>query len=172
MRDNDRLVIQSADEFVRLRSSDDPEEYARAAHGAATEDIWLDVIDRFPEMRFWVAQNKTVPLSILELLRRDPDANVVRMVRSKRSWARAHPEDSTRSDLTGLTVDVPCPRCDHGTVNRHLFAPTSEVVRICDECESLWFDGDGLRADVATDFASYSAARGGSGTWSELSTLG
>ena len=60
----------------------------------------MDVIDRYPAMRVWVAHNKTVPLEILEILRHDADEKVQGTVRQKRSWARAHPEDSTR--LTGL----------------------------------------------------------------------
>lgn len=89
-------MIDSADDFVRLRTSDDPADYNRAATEEAAENTWLDVIERFPEMRFWVAQNKTVPLSVLEVLRHDPDENVRHMVTSKRSWARAHPEDTSR----------------------------------------------------------------------------
>jgi hypothetical protein len=89
-------VIKSADEFVRLRTSEDPEEYGRAARDEASEATWLEVIERFPDMRRWVAHNKTVPLSILEVLRQDPDEDVVWMVRTKRSWARAHPDDSKR----------------------------------------------------------------------------
>jgi hypothetical protein len=34
-------------------------------------------------MRFWVAQNKTVPLQVLEILARDADARVRSMVASK-----------------------------------------------------------------------------------------
>lgn len=92
-------MIESPEEFVRLRSSDDPAEYGRAARDHAHEGTWREIIDRFPEMRFWVAQNKTVPLGILEILRQDEDERVVGMVRMKRSWARAHPEDSSRPDL-------------------------------------------------------------------------
>jgi hypothetical protein len=89
-------VIESAEEFMRLRTSDDPSEYARAAHDEATVETWREVVERFPEMRFWVAQNKTVPLVILEELRSDPDERVRSMVRAKRSWARAHPDDAKR----------------------------------------------------------------------------
>jgi hypothetical protein len=89
-------VIESAEEFVRLRTSEDPSEYARAAHDEATVETWRDVIERFPHMRFWVTQNKTVPLVILEELRSDPDKRVRSMVRAKRSWARAHLEDAER----------------------------------------------------------------------------
>lgn len=36
----------------------------------------MDVIARYPKMRPWVAQNKTVPLRILEVLAADPDPAV------------------------------------------------------------------------------------------------
>ena len=97
------FVIDSAEEFVRLRSSENPAEYNRAALEEASEGTWRDVIERFPEMRFWVAQNKTVPLEVLEILRHDPDERVRRMVRSKRSWARAHPDDTSRPHGLGNT---------------------------------------------------------------------
>ncbi|MGW5380983.1 hypothetical protein [Nocardia sp. NPDC003963] len=88
-------MIESAEEFVRLRCSEDPAEYNRAAHEEASEQTWREVIARFPEMRVRVAHNKTVPLNILEELRGD-DEWVRSMVRAKRSWARAHPEDAKR----------------------------------------------------------------------------
>jgi hypothetical protein len=90
------VVIQSAEEFLRLRTSTDPDEYWRAAHDQAGEATWRDVLARFPDMRFWVAQNKTVPLSILDDLRNDPDERVSSMVRAKGSSRRAHPEDAKR----------------------------------------------------------------------------
>jgi len=89
-------VIESAQEFVRLRTSEDPAEYQRAAHDEASEDTWRDVVDLYPDMRLWVAQNKTLPLSILKTLRHDPDERVRSMVRAKGAWARAHPEDAKR----------------------------------------------------------------------------
>jgi hypothetical protein len=89
-------VIESAEEFVRLRQSADAEDQRRASQETAPVEIWRDVIERFPDMKTWVAHNKTVPLEILELLRRDDDERVVWTVKRKRAWARAHPEDSGR----------------------------------------------------------------------------
>ena len=43
-------MIESADEFRRLRESDDPAEYLRAAHEPARLDVWREVIARFPEL--------------------------------------------------------------------------------------------------------------------------
>ena len=93
---DDAFVIESADEFVRLRPSADPADYQRAAHDEAAERTWRDVIARFPEMRVWVAQDKTVPLSILDGLRTDPDERVRSMARATGLWRRAHPEDAKR----------------------------------------------------------------------------
>ncbi|YCK81101.1 HEAT repeat domain-containing protein [Arthrobacter sp. D3-18] len=77
-------MIASADEFVALRCSEDPAEYQRAAHDEADLAVWVEVIDKHPDMRFWVAQNKTVPLEILELLASSPDVRVRSFVAMER----------------------------------------------------------------------------------------
>jgi hypothetical protein len=82
-------MIDSADEFRRLRVSENPEEFHRAAHDEAPVEVWLEVIRRWPDMRFWVAQNKTVPLSVLKVLVNDPDWKVRDMVLRKGSWRRS-----------------------------------------------------------------------------------
>jgi hypothetical protein len=73
-------MIESADEFIQLRYSEDPKEYGRSANDAATESVWLDVIERFPEARKWVALNKKLPENILWKLVRDSDRDVRYMV--------------------------------------------------------------------------------------------
>jgi hypothetical protein len=77
-------MITSADEFRRLRTSSKPEEQARAASEEAPEGVWREVIQTDPEMRPWVAQNKTVPLIILRMLASDEDQRVRNMVAMKR----------------------------------------------------------------------------------------
>ena len=77
-------MITNAEEFVRLRSSTNPDEYRRAAHEPAPESVWHDIITRYPEMRSWVAQNKTVPIAILDRLSSDADPHVRTMVAMKR----------------------------------------------------------------------------------------
>lgn len=76
--------MRTAEEFVALRTSEDPELYRRAAEEPASEDTWLEVIQRYPEMRKWVAHNKTVPNTILQILADDPDVEVRWMVAQKR----------------------------------------------------------------------------------------
>ena len=56
-------MIKSAGEFVKLRNSDVPEEYNRSATEEADELVWLEIIKKFPDMRSWVAHNKTIPWS-------------------------------------------------------------------------------------------------------------
>ena len=77
-------MIESADEFFKLRTSDSPDEYNRAAREEATEEIWIDVLEKFPDMKIWVIHNKTVPLSILRKLSKDLDEEVRCAIASKR----------------------------------------------------------------------------------------
>lgn len=77
-------MISSAEEFVRLRTSSNVDEYLQAAQDDAPLDVWKEIIERYPGMRFWVAQNKMVPNLILEILSVDSDPSVRAMVASKR----------------------------------------------------------------------------------------
>ncbi|WP_176014127.1 hypothetical protein [Victivallis sp. Marseille-Q1083] len=66
-------MIESAEEFVRLRESEIEEEYERAATDELPLNVCLDIIARFPHKKQWVVINKTVPIEILELLADDED---------------------------------------------------------------------------------------------------
>ena len=76
-------MIESAEEFVRLRSSENQEEYSRAAHEEAPVEVWNEVIENYPDMAFWVVQNKTVPYELLELLAGHTEDRVRSMVARK-----------------------------------------------------------------------------------------
>lgn len=43
-------MIESSNEFVRLRKSSEPAEYLRAAEESAPLHVWLDVLKVFPDM--------------------------------------------------------------------------------------------------------------------------
>jgi hypothetical protein len=76
-------MITSASEFIRLRISSDPQEYLRAATEEAPIEVWHELIELHPDMRSWVAHNKTVPHEILVLLAQDPSAHVRHTVARK-----------------------------------------------------------------------------------------
>lgn len=77
-------MIETPHEFKRLRESADPEDYARASFDDAPLEVWHQIVATMPEMRFWVAQNKTVPIEILAELARCSDTNTRCMVARKR----------------------------------------------------------------------------------------
>jgi hypothetical protein len=77
-------MIRSAEEFLHLRNSEQPEEYGRAATEPANEAVWREIIETYPDMRIWVAHNKTVPLATLRMLAKDDNDRVRHMVASKR----------------------------------------------------------------------------------------
>jgi hypothetical protein len=77
-------MIANASEFCRLRESEDPADYFRAAHEEAAVEVWAEVLAQRPDMAFWVAQNKTVPVVILEQLAADESVDVGVMVARKR----------------------------------------------------------------------------------------
>jgi hypothetical protein len=101
-------MIRSAEEFRRLRSSEKPEDYGRAANEPADEAVWLEVIQSYPEMRFWVAQNKTVPLEILRMLAKDDDVRVRSMVASKRKLDMALFNDLARDPDESVRHSIAC----------------------------------------------------------------
>lgn len=78
------IVVSSADEWVGLRCSEVPGEQFKAAWAIATVDIWKEVIDKYPDMREWVAHNKTIPEEIIRILALDTDSRVRGMVADKR----------------------------------------------------------------------------------------
>ena len=77
-------MIESAEEFKKLRESEVIEEYTRAAHDEAPTKVWEDILEKYPELACWVAHNKTVPIEILEKLAVHHDSNVRDTVARKR----------------------------------------------------------------------------------------
>lgn len=77
-------MIESAQQFAELRKSEDPAEYRRAAQEEAHKDVWIEIINTMPDMRVWVAENKSVPVEILHILSKDSNVDVRFAVASKR----------------------------------------------------------------------------------------
>ncbi|MFF4834317.1 hypothetical protein [Streptomyces sp. NPDC001315] len=69
-------MIESAEEFVRLRMSGDSADFLRIKQEDAPLDVWLDLVRDHPDMRFWVTFNRHVPPEVLRLLVDDEDWRV------------------------------------------------------------------------------------------------
>jgi hypothetical protein len=101
-------VIKSADEFVALRTSENLEEQHRASDEEASDEVWLEVIERYPDMREWVAHNKMVPRYILEILARDPNRRVRFTVATKNKAGDALLELLSHDEDEGVRQRVAC----------------------------------------------------------------
>ena len=77
-------MIESADEFIRLRTSEIKEEYDRSTYDTADISTWTELINNYPDYKQWVIHNKTVPIEILEVLTFDNDPNIRSLVARKR----------------------------------------------------------------------------------------
>ena len=78
-------MIRSAEEFARLRRSNDSAEYRRSATDSAADEVWIEVIERFPDLRQWVAHNRTISERVMERLAVDPDEQVRWRIASKKA---------------------------------------------------------------------------------------
>jgi hypothetical protein len=77
-------VIESAEEFVGLRASGDAADYQRIKQDEAPLEVWLAIVRNYPDMRFWVAFNRTLPVEVLRILAGDSDWRVRDKVASRR----------------------------------------------------------------------------------------
>ncbi|MBL4819320.1 MAG: hypothetical protein JKY15_08905 [Deltaproteobacteria bacterium] len=77
-------MIKSAEEFVRLRTSEILEESDRAVWEEAEITVWKQVIADYPDMRKWVAHNKSIPDEIIRMLVFDEDWSVRHTIARKR----------------------------------------------------------------------------------------
>lgn len=117
-------MITRAEEFKRLRESENQEEYTRAAQEEAPIEVWEVVLKKYPHLAVWVAQNKTVPNEILEMLALHKESRVRCMVARKRKipesimlllakdsdesvrYSLAHNAKATRKVLEILVTDT------------------------------------------------------------------
>ena len=103
-------MIHSAQEFKRLRESEDLEEQRISATSEAPLAVWREVLMTFPELKEWVISNKTIQIEILETLASDPDAKGRSAVARKRKindqifeLLRGDPDEQVRHALINNT---------------------------------------------------------------------
>lgn len=77
-------MITSADEFIYLRYSPNPDEYYRASWEDAPEYVWLELIEINSAIREQVAHNKSIPDSIIRILAADSEPRVRHRIAMKR----------------------------------------------------------------------------------------
>ena len=130
-------MIQSAEEFVVLRESNDD----RSVEDTATETVWFEIIDRFPEMRFWVAHNRTIPYRVMQRLIADPDPRVRTRVSMKRKLPVEFIPLLARDSNSGIRLGMVRRRDTPREVLEELTHDTwSEIARIARERLAVWPD--------------------------------
>ncbi|GAA5482582.1 hypothetical protein Hsar01_01805 [Haloferula sargassicola] len=65
-------MISTAQEFLALMRSEDPDDYHRFRYDEAPIEVWREIITRYSLANEWVARNKTAPVEILEAISSDP----------------------------------------------------------------------------------------------------
>ena len=119
-------MIKSARQFVELRTSTERNDYLRAANENAPLKVWMDVIRRHPAMRPWVANNKTVQMTVLNKLAHDSDPAVRMAVAIK---------NKLNSNLFARLAKDPDSRVRIAIINNRS-APLGILAKLCDdECE-------------------------------------
>jgi hypothetical protein len=91
-------VIDNAREWIRLRSSDDSDDNHRAATETVPLAVWMQIHSKAPDLRAFIAYNRTSPPEMLAILARDEN----RLVRH----AVAERHDAPVSALRELADDV------------------------------------------------------------------
>lgn len=99
-------VIHSAEEFIALCDSRDEADSHRASWDEANPNVWREVVSHHPEYRKWVAHNRTIDRSIMEVLASDSDPQVRHMLAKKRRLPgdlldrlASDPDDSVRLEV-------------------------------------------------------------------------
>jgi hypothetical protein len=99
-------MIQSPQEFIALSDSEHPDNQHRARYEDAPEEVWFEIVEKYPDYIRAVIWNKTVPLNILRCIAKSPDAKIRCDVAMKRKLDDAlfemlsqDPDDSVRAQI-------------------------------------------------------------------------
>ncbi|GAA1845700.1 hypothetical protein GCM10009750_34990 [Agromyces salentinus] len=91
---HDESVITSADEYKRWFDAPQSNERVRKLREPASQETWVDIIQRFPECRAEVAWSRHTPVVVLKILRWDADERTRWRVRTNARWIDEHPDDA------------------------------------------------------------------------------
>ena len=121
-------MITSANEFIRLRTSELKQEYDRAASDEAPLDVWWELVRDHPDMKVWVVHNKTVPLEILDALSTDEDTAVRDAVARKRKASFEILERLAHDPDSGVRYAVACNKKTPPSILKMLLSDQWDVV--------------------------------------------
>lgn len=76
-------MIKNSSEFISLRNSEIFSEYNRASTEDAPLEVWLEIIENHPDMKVWVARNKSIPSEIINVLSSDVNPLIRDAISSK-----------------------------------------------------------------------------------------
>ena len=127
MRGSDPMIT-SANEFIRLRTSELKQEYDRAASDEAPLDVWWELVRKHPDMKVWVVHNKTVPLAILDALSTDDDTAVRDAVARKRKASFEILERLAHDPDSGVRYAVACNKKTSPSILKMLLGDQWDVV--------------------------------------------
>jgi len=80
-------MINSAEEFKRYVESDNEDEFLKSRE-AASDEVWFDVLSKYPELSRQVAFNSSISAHVLERLSESSDSEVRWDVAIKRRISR------------------------------------------------------------------------------------
>lgn len=101
-------MIESAEEFVRLRQSSIKEEYDKSANDNAELEVWIKVLENYPDFKEWVIHNKTVQTEILEMLSKDQSNKIRGLVARKRKITKEIFERLAMDKDENVRCDLMC----------------------------------------------------------------
>lgn len=99
------MRISSAEEYRVLLERDDVSA-KEVSTIQADEAVWSEIVESYPELRFAVAQNKTVPPSILRVLAISGDPRVRSMVARRRATPPEILKDLASDSSGGVRLAV------------------------------------------------------------------
>ncbi|WP_321788546.1 hypothetical protein [Paraburkholderia sp. J94] len=105
-------MIHSAEEFKRYVESDNEDEFLKSRE-AASDDVWFDVLSKYPELSRQVAFNSSISGHVLERLSESSDSEVRWDVATKRRINRttferlAHDIDASVRHRIACNPNVP-----------------------------------------------------------------
>lgn len=79
-------MISTAEEFKTLCDNEDGTTFA---HQAASLEVWISILTKYPHLEKCVASNKTIPHEIIERLSRSHDIDVRWKIATKRKLDRS-----------------------------------------------------------------------------------